>query len=46
MSTSTIRPIWTPEDAAALRALAEEFPREVGESVALDNLVRAEGLSL
>ena len=25
---------------------AEEFPREVGESVALDNLVRAEGLSL
>ncbi|UJL29971.1 hypothetical protein HZU38_05580 [Mycolicibacterium vanbaalenii] len=46
MSHQIVRPIWTPADTAALRALAEEFPREVGESVALDSLVRAEGLSL
>ncbi|MGB0971439.1 MAG: hypothetical protein ACPGVG_10800 [Mycobacterium sp.] len=34
MSKIRIRPIWTPEDAAALRAVAYRFPSEVGQSVA------------
>jgi len=38
-------PIWTPADAAALRELADEFPREVGESAVLADLVEREGLS-
>ncbi|KWX66846.1 hypothetical protein [Mycobacterium sp. NAZ190054] len=43
---SAHRPIWTPADADALRALAEEFPREVGQSFALAELMETEGLSL
>lgn len=39
-----LEPIWTPADAEALREVAEQFPREVGNSVALDFIVRSEGL--
>ena len=38
MSHQIVRPIWTPADTAALRALAEEFPREVGNSEYLADL--------
>ena len=31
--------IWSPEDAAALRALAEEMPAEVGGSTVLADIV-------
>lgn len=31
--------VWTPEDAAQVRELADEFPAEVGSSVLLDLLV-------
>ena len=35
-------PIWTPQDAADLRALADEFPAEVGESPMLALIVEGE----
>ncbi len=46
MSNPIVRPIWTPEDSAALRAVAEEFPREIGQSAALSDLCEAEGIEL
>lgn len=33
---------WSPDDAAALTADAEAYPREIGESPMLDLLVRYE----
>lgn len=39
---SGLYPVWTPADAAELRALADEFPREVGESEILADLVDRE----
>jgi hypothetical protein len=42
---SNHHPIWTAEDAAALAALATEFPRTVAESPVLDYLMTCEGLS-
>lgn len=41
-----LEPVWTPDDAAALREVAEQFPCEVGNSVVLDFIVDCEGLSL
>jgi len=35
--------IWTPADAAALRQLAEQYPREIGESALLADWVDREG---
>ena len=35
-------PIWSPRDAAELRALADEFPAEVGESPMLALIVEGE----
>lgn len=45
MSTTRVRPVWTPQDAAELRAAAEAFPAEVGQSVVLDIIVDCEHLS-
>lgn len=39
-----LEPIWTPADAAALREVAEQFPREVGQSQVLADLLESEGL--
>ena len=36
--------IWTPEDTAQLAADIAAFPREVGESVVLDEIMQAEGV--
>lgn len=39
-----MRPVWTPEDTVALRQLADEYPREVGESEFLADIIDSEGL--
>ena len=41
---SALHPIWTPEDTAELLALAREFPREVGESDVLADILDREGI--
>lgn len=38
------RAIWTAEDAAQLRALADEHPTEIGESLVLDTILDHEGI--
>jgi len=45
MNLPGLHQIWTPADAEALRQLAEQYPREVGESQLLADLVEREGLS-
>jgi len=55
MCDSTLRVVWRPEDARevfaraatvqAIRAVADEYPAEVGESQFLADLVEREGLS-
>lgn len=45
-SGNPLLPIWTPADGAALRALADQFPCEVGQSDFLAYLVEREGISL
>jgi hypothetical protein len=40
-----VRPVWTPEDASALRALADAYPREIGNSAVLAEIVEREGLA-
>lgn len=37
-------PIWTPQDGAELRSLADEFPVEVGQSPMLALIVEREGI--
>ncbi len=37
-------PIWSPRDGAELRAVADEFPAEVGESPMLALIVEREGI--
>lgn len=44
MSISSLKPIWTPEDSAALAADAAAFPSEVGQSIVLDIIVDCEHL--
>lgn len=44
MSPPIVRQIWTPADAESLADLAAEFPREIGSSVALAELMDSEGL--
>jgi hypothetical protein len=45
VSNLRVRPIWTPEDAAALAAAAAQYSTVIGESVALDYIVDSEHLS-
>jgi hypothetical protein len=45
MSNRTLLRVWTPEDAAALAAVAEEFPTTVAQSPVLADLMESEGLS-
>jgi hypothetical protein len=44
VSHTSVRPIWTPEDAAAVRQLAEQYPREIGESPVLADIFDREAL--
>jgi len=44
MNLPGLHQIWTPADAEALRQLANEYPREVGESALLADWVDREGL--
>lgn len=55
MPKATLHPVWTPADAhevferaatfQAIRGLADEYPREVGESATLADLVDREVLA-
>lgn len=50
MSTTRIghpvHPVWTPADAAALREVAEQYPREIGQSPMLHFILEREGITL
>lgn len=50
MSSSSLppnaRPIWTPDDTAALRAAADQFPTEIGQSPMLRLICEREGVAL
>lgn len=43
-NTSSLQRAWGAEDAAALQAMAEQFPREIGESPVLEFIVQSEGI--
>jgi len=43
MKPQRVHPIWTPADAEALRQLAEQYPREIGESAVLADIIEREG---
>jgi len=43
MNPPGLHPIWTPADAEALRQLAEQYPREIGESAVLADIIEREG---
>ena len=45
MNPPPAHPVWKPSDTEALQAIAELFPREVGESAVLDFILHSEGIA-
>jgi hypothetical protein len=41
-----LQKVWTPDGSAALRAMAEQFPAEIGQSSMLRLILDREGISL
>lgn len=39
-------PVWSPADTAALREMADRYPREIGQSPVLDFILGREGIPL